>query len=82
MSTGRAVLTVSELTRRLQEVLEDRFPAVWVEGEISNFRLYGSGHAYFTTRTSPSRTPTRRFAPCSFAIAAAGSSSSRPMACT
>ena len=50
MSTGRAVLTVSELTRRLQEVLEDRFPAVWVEGEISNFRLYGSGHAYFTLK--------------------------------
>ena len=50
MSTSRAVLTVSELTRRLQEVLEDRFPAVWVEGEISNFRLYGSGHAYFTLK--------------------------------
>ena len=50
MSTGRAVLSVSELTRRLQEVMEDRFPAVWVEGEISNFRLYGSGHAYFTLK--------------------------------
>ena len=50
MSTARAVLTISELTRRLQEVLEDRFPAVWVEGEISNFRLYGSGHAYFTLK--------------------------------
>ena len=50
MSTARAVLSVSELTRRLQEVLEDRFPAVWVEGEISNFRLYGSGHAYFTLK--------------------------------
>jgi exonuclease VII large subunit len=34
MSTARAVLSVSELTRRLQEVLEERFPAVWVEGEI------------------------------------------------
>src|SRR5207245_94461 len=30
--------------------LEDRCPAVWVEGEISNFRLYGSGHAYFTLK--------------------------------
>ena len=55
MSTGRAVLTVSELTRRLQEVLEDRFPAVWVEGEISNFRLYGSGHAYFTLKDADSQ---------------------------
>jgi exodeoxyribonuclease VII large subunit len=48
--TDRAVLTVSELSARLREVLEERFPAVWVEGEISNFRLYGSGHAYFTLK--------------------------------
>jgi exodeoxyribonuclease VII large subunit len=55
MSTARAVLSVSELTRRLQEVLEDRFPAVWVEGEISNYRLYGSGHAYFTLKDAESQ---------------------------
>ena len=55
MSTGRAVLTVSELTRRLQEALEERFPAVWVEGEISNYRLYGSGHAYFTLKDADSQ---------------------------
>ncbi len=46
----RAVLTVAELTGRLRTLLEERFPAVWVEGEISNFRLYGSGHAYFTLK--------------------------------
>jgi exodeoxyribonuclease VII large subunit len=55
MSAGRAVLTVSELTRRLQEALEERFPAVWVEGEISNYRLYGSGHAYFTLKDADSQ---------------------------
>jgi exodeoxyribonuclease VII large subunit len=55
MSAGRAVLTVSELTRRLQETLEERFPAVWVEGEISNYRLYGSGHAYFTLKDADSQ---------------------------
>ena len=55
MSTGRAVLTVSELTRRLQETLEERFPAVWIEGEISNYRLYGSGHAYFTLKDADSQ---------------------------
>ena len=55
MSTARAVLSVSELTRRLQETLEERFPAVWVEGEISNFRLYGSGHAYFTLKDAESQ---------------------------
>ena len=46
----RAVLTVSELSARMREVLEERFPAVWVEGEISNFKLYSSGHAYFTLK--------------------------------
>jgi exodeoxyribonuclease VII large subunit len=30
--------------------MEERFPAVWVEGEISNFKVYGSGHAYFTLK--------------------------------
>jgi exodeoxyribonuclease VII large subunit len=50
VSPDRKVLTVSELTARLGEVLEERFPAVWVEGEISNYRLYGSGHAYFTLK--------------------------------
>jgi exodeoxyribonuclease VII large subunit len=48
--TERAVLTVAALTEQLRALLEERFPAVWVEGEISNFRLYGSGHAYFTLK--------------------------------
>src|SRR5438034_804977 len=50
MTGGRAVLTVSQLTEELRVLLEERFPAVWVEGEISNFRLYGSGHTYFTLK--------------------------------
>src|SRR5256885_14285483 len=50
MTAGRAVLTVSALPIELRAVLGEGFPAVWVEGEISNFRLYGSGHAYFTLK--------------------------------
>ena len=50
MNSQRAVLTVSQLTDQLRATVEERFPAVWVEGEISNFRLYGSGHAYFTLK--------------------------------
>ncbi len=46
----RAVLSVSELTARIKEQLEVAFPAVWVEGEISNLRMPGSGHAYFTLK--------------------------------
>ena len=46
----RRVVTVSELAQQLRELVEQRFPAVWVEGEISNFKVYGSGHAYFTLK--------------------------------
>jgi len=51
VTTGRSVLSVSQLTAQLRALVEGRFPAVWVEGEISNFRFYGpSGHAYFTLK--------------------------------
>ena len=46
----RVVCTVSELSARIKAALEDRFPAVWVEGEISNLRTPSSGHAYFTLK--------------------------------
>ena len=46
----RAVCTVSELAMRIKASLEDQFPAVWVEGEISNLRVPASGHAYFTLK--------------------------------
>jgi exodeoxyribonuclease VII large subunit len=50
MPGNRAVLTVSELTDKLRAVIEETFPMIWVEGEISNFKVYGSGHAYFTLK--------------------------------
>src|SRR5215472_14212296 len=44
------VLTVTELTRQIRGTLETRFAAVWVQGEISNYRLHPSGHQYFTLK--------------------------------
>ena len=44
------VYTVSQLTYRIKKTLEDEFPPVWVEGEISNFRRPSSGHLYFTLK--------------------------------
>jgi len=46
----RAVFTVSELTFAIKGELEERFPTIWVEGEISNLRAPSSGHAYFTLK--------------------------------
>ena len=44
------IFTVTEVTRDIKELLEDTFAAVWVEGEISNWRVVQSGHAYFTLK--------------------------------
>ncbi|MEY2481134.1 MAG: exodeoxyribonuclease large subunit [Verrucomicrobiota bacterium] len=44
------VLTVSELTRNIRGALETKFAAVWVQGEISNYKLHPSGHQYFTLK--------------------------------
>ncbi len=44
------VFTVSELTRSIRGTLETKFRAVWVQGEISNYKLHPSGHQYFTLK--------------------------------
>jgi exodeoxyribonuclease VII large subunit len=44
------IYKVSEITRRIRSLLEGEFPAVWVEGEISNFKRHSSGHIYFTLK--------------------------------
>src|SRR5690606_39019319 len=44
------VLSVTELTREIRDVLEGHIGSVWVEGEISNHRLQSSGHQYFTLK--------------------------------
>jgi len=48
--TERKPLTVSQLTNAIRISLESRFPSVWVEGEISNFKDHSSGHWYFTLK--------------------------------
>jgi hypothetical protein len=44
------VFTVGELTRQIRGMLETKFSAVWVQGEISNYKLHPSGHQYFTLK--------------------------------
>src|SRR6478735_3521925 len=44
------VLTVAELTRAIRATLETKFGAVWVQGEVSNYKLHPSGHQYFTLK--------------------------------
>ena len=42
--------TVSEITTLIRSLLENEFPRVTVEGEISNFRPSSTGHYYFTLK--------------------------------
>ena len=47
---GPKVYGVSELTEEIQDLLEDHFDFVWVEGEISNFSAPVSGHYYMVLK--------------------------------
>lgn len=49
---ARTVLSVSELNRGAKDLLEQAFPLLWVSGEISNIKRYGSGHWYFSLKDS------------------------------
>lgn len=43
-------LTVSAAATFAREVLESAIPAVWIEGEVTGWKRYSSGHCYFTLR--------------------------------
>jgi len=47
---SRHIYSVSALTAEVKAVLEDDFSAIWVEGELSNFKHHTSGHMYFTLK--------------------------------
>lgn len=57
-----AVLTVSSLNRLARSLLEGHFPAVIVEGEISNLAQPSSGHWYMTLKDRNSQIRCAMFA--------------------
>ncbi len=48
----KKILTVSQLTNLIREVLEENFEHLWVEGDVSNLAMPSSGHLYFTLKDS------------------------------
>jgi len=50
MAAQRRVLTVTQVNRLVSGMLQERFPGIWLEGEVSNFKAYPSGHLYFTLK--------------------------------
>lgn len=49
------IFSVSELTSELKKLIEEKYPLVWVFGEISNLSTPFSGHFYFTLKDESAR---------------------------
>ncbi len=49
------IWTIAQLTRRVKNLLEGQVGTVWIAGEISNWKLAASGHAYFTLKDATSQ---------------------------
>lgn len=54
---GPPVFSVTDLVRGANRMLEGRFSNLWVEGEVSNLKLGGAGHAFFTLRDESAALP-------------------------
>jgi exodeoxyribonuclease VII large subunit len=48
----KKIYSVSELNHQVRLLLEHQFDAMWIGGEISNFKHYPSGHMYFSLKDS------------------------------
>jgi exodeoxyribonuclease VII large subunit len=55
MEFSQKIYTISGLTEHIKDLLEGEFPFLWLEGEISNFRMPPSGHYYFTLKDAASQ---------------------------
>src|SRR3954471_15389107 len=55
VAPARRVFSVTELTVRVRDLLEAEFFEVWVEGELSNCRVWNTGHLYFTLKDGASQ---------------------------
>ena len=54
-AAARKFLTITELNELVKGTLESRLEALWVQGEVSNFRMPPSGHYYFTLKDDKSQ---------------------------
>jgi len=53
--SSRQPFSVTELTARLRELIETQFVEVWVEGELSNCKIWSNGHLFFTLKDHASQ---------------------------
>ena len=50
-------LSVTALTRQVQNLIETQFESVWVVGQVSNLTYHRSGHVYFTLKDEGAQLP-------------------------
>jgi exodeoxyribonuclease VII large subunit len=50
MSNTDKILSVSELTRQVKDMLEEEFVGLWISGEVTALKKHQSGHWYFTLK--------------------------------
>ncbi len=50
MPSERDIYSVSRLNSEVRAVLDNSFPPIWIEGEISNLARPASGHLYFSLK--------------------------------
>lgn len=50
ISQNLPLLTVTQLTLAIKQNLEDTFPSIWLQGEVSNSKHHTSGHLYFSLK--------------------------------
>lgn len=59
----RTVFSPSQLNTLARDLLEDTFPAIWVEGELGNVSRPASGHLYLTLKDARAQVRAAMFKP-------------------
>ena len=54
LDNTQEIISVSEINKRAKSILEENFPFVWIQGEVSNFFSAASGHWYFSLKDETS----------------------------
>lgn len=49
------IYSVTELTSEIKKLIEDKYPFIWIYGELSNISAPFSGHVYFTLKDESAR---------------------------
>jgi exodeoxyribonuclease VII large subunit len=61
--SSQKIYTVTALTERIKDLIEESFDFIWVEAEVSNFRSPSSGHYYMVLKDETAQIKAVMFRP-------------------